>query len=230
MTPRGQMSRGGNSGPAIMMMPPHIRATFVPNPPLKPLPPLKKKRTLIWRGAMSEYLHMFEKGDPPKREATPTPQVLKKERQEKRRKEHEAELEPKIEEYRKEQRKLGGEYKGMNCYNALFVGRLAYEVTERKLLREMETFGPIKDIVIVKDEEGKSRGYAFIEYDHEEDMKRAYRAADGMRIEGRPVVVDVERGHTVPTWLPRRLGGGLGGTRYAMGKYLCANFVLLLFL
>lgn len=34
-----------------------------------------------------------------------------------------------------------------------------------------------------------------------------------MRIEGRDIVVDVERAHTVPSWLPRRLGGGLGGTR-----------------
>ena len=51
------------------------------------------------------------------------------------------------------------------------------------------------------------------EYEHEEDMKRAYRAVDGMKIENREVVVDVERGHTVPDWLPRRLGGGLGGTR-----------------
>ena len=34
-----------------------------------------------------------------------------------------------------------------------------------------------------------------------------------MKIEGRHIVVDVERGHTVPAFLPRRLGGGLGGTR-----------------
>jgi U1 small nuclear ribonucleoprotein len=43
-------------------------------------------------------------------------------------------------------------------------------------------------------------------------MKRAYRAADGMKIEGRYIVVDVERGHTVPTWC-RDDHGGLGGTR-----------------
>ena len=102
----------------------------------------------------------------------------------------------------------------MNCYNTLFVGRLAYEVSERKLLREMEAYGPVKDLKLVTDKAtGKSRGYAFVEYEHEEDMKRAYRAADGMKLEGRSIVVDVERGHTVPNWLPRRLGGGLGGTR-----------------
>jgi U1 small nuclear ribonucleoprotein len=102
---------------------------------------------------------------------------------------------------------------GGNAYNTLFVGRLAFEVNERKLLREMETFGPVKDIKLVSDKEGRSKGYGFVEYENEEDMKRAYRAADGMKIEGRDIVADVERGHTVPIWLPRRLGGGLGGTR-----------------
>ena len=33
---------------------------------------------------------------------------------------------------------------------------------------------------------------SFVEFEEEEAMKRAYRAADGMRIEGRHIVVDVE--------------------------------------
>ena len=41
----------------------------------------------------------------------------------------------------------------------------------------------------------------------------AYKHADGKKIDGRRVVVDVERGRTVKSWKPRRLGGGLGGTR-----------------
>jgi len=40
-----------------------------------------------------------------------------------------------------------------------------------------------------------------------------YKHADGKKIDGRRVLVDVERGRTVKGWLPRRLGGGLGGTR-----------------
>lgn len=47
---------------------------------------------------------------------------------------------------------------------------------------------------------GKSRGYAFIEFEHKNDMKTAYKMADGKRIEGKRVVVDVERGRTVPNW------------------------------
>jgi len=212
MSRKGQMSRGANSGPAVMMMPPHIRATFMPNPPLEQIPPLPKRRKTQISG-VQQFLKEFEKGKPKERVLKLTPQVLKKERKEQREKEHLKKLEPEIEAFRKDQQDFGGEYQGMNCYNTLFVGRLAFEVTERKLLREMEAFGPVKDIKLVRDKAGKSKGYGFVEYENEDDMKRAYRAADGIKIEGREIVVDVERGHTVPSWLPRRLGGGLGGTR-----------------
>lgn len=36
---------------------------------------------------------------------------------------------------------------------------------------------------------------------------------DGMKIEGKRILVDIERGRTVNTFRPRRLGGGLGTTR-----------------
>ncbi|KAL7473148.1 hypothetical protein ACHAXS_013572 [Conticribra weissflogii] len=255
MTPKGQMS-GNGSGPAIMMMPPHIRATFMPDPPLKHLPPLRrhapiaenyvtededdnntgtisKKETKIGPSGIAviptsfprlkkgcgltgvaSLLHHFERTPPPERKLNPTPKSLAETKRKARAKENEAKNAPFIEAYREEQRNSQGEFRNMNCYNTLFVGRLAYEVTERKLLREMEAYGPVKDLKLVTDKiTGKSRGFAFVEYENEEDMKRAYRAADGMRLEGRTIVVDVERGHTVPNWLPRRLGGGLGGTR-----------------
>lgn len=47
---------------------------------------------------------------------------------------------------------------------------------------------------------GKSRGYGFIEFEDKKDMKEAYKAADGRKIEARRVLVDVERGRTVETW------------------------------
>jgi U1 small nuclear ribonucleoprotein len=217
-TPRGNMTRGATSGPAVMLMPPHVRATFMPNPPLEQIPKVLHRRKHAWTG-VSAFVEKLEKTPPPERPPALTPAAMKEKRKSTEKQAYQQQLEPKVMAYRKEQRDYGGEFSGMNCYNTLFVGRLVYEVTERKLLREMETFGPVKDIQIVKEKQtGKSRGYAFVEYEHEEDMKRAYRAADGMKIEGRYIVVDVERGHTVPTWLPRRLGGGLGGTRLG-GKH-----------
>lgn len=47
---------------------------------------------------------------------------------------------------------------------------------------------------------GKPRGYAFIEFEHKNDMKSAYKMADGRKVENKRVTVDVERGRTVPNW------------------------------
>merc|ERR1719382_1302796 len=66
---------------------------------------------------------------------------------------------------------------------------------------------------MIYDQKGKPRGYAFIEYEHERDLKNAYKQGDGKKIDGRRVMVDVERGRTVEGWLPRRLGGGRGPGR-----------------
>lgn len=99
-------------------------------------------------------------------------------------------------------------------FKTLFVARINYDTSESKLRREFEVYGPIKKIIMISDmETGKPRGYAFIEYEHERDMHSAYKHADGKKIDGKRVLVDVERARTVKGWLPRRLGGGLGGTR-----------------
>ncbi|KAE8696202.1 U1 small nuclear ribonucleoprotein 70 kDa [Hibiscus syriacus] len=99
-------------------------------------------------------------------------------------------------------------------YKTLFVARLNYETSESRIKREFESYGPIKRVTLVTDKStNKPRGYAFIEYMHTRDMKAAYKQADGRKIDGRRVIVDVERGRTVPNWRPRRLGGGLGTTR-----------------
>ncbi|CAK9080048.1 unnamed protein product [Durusdinium trenchii] len=98
-------------------------------------------------------------------------------------------------------------------FKTLFVGRISYDTTEKKLKREFEVFGSIKKVRMVYDQKGKPRGYAFIEFDHERDLKNAYKQGDGKKIDGRRVMVDVERGRTVEGWLPRRLGGGRGPGR-----------------
>lgn len=40
-------------------------------------------------------------------------------------------------------------------------------------------------------------------------LAAAYKHADGKKIDGRRVLVDVERARTVKGWLPRRLGKSL---------------------
>ena len=105
-----------------------------------------------------------------------------------------------------------------DAYKTLFVARLSYDTAQHKLRREFEQYGPIKALRIVHDVAGEARGYAFIEYEREADMKDAYKRSDGRKIDGRRVVVDVERGRTVRKWRPRRFGGGLGNTRASRVK------------
>lgn len=46
----------------------------------------------------------------------------------------------------------------------------------------------------------------------------AYKDADGLKIRGRRILVDVERGRTVKGWKPMRLGGGLGASQSTRKK------------
>eukprot|EP00124_Ichthyophonus_hoferi_P004767 Ihof_evm1s571 gene=Ihof_evmTU1s571 len=105
------------------------------------------------------------------------------------------------------------EKKTTDPYKTLFVGRMSFETTESRLRRNLEQYGPIVKVTVLNGEDGKPRGYGFVEFEHERDMRMAYKHAEGMKIDGRRILVDVERGRTVKGWLPRRLGGGLGLTR-----------------
>jgi U1 small nuclear ribonucleoprotein len=101
-----------------------------------------------------------------------------------------------------------------DAYKTLFVARLSHDTTEDTLKAVFSDFGSVVSVKLVRDSlTGKSRGYAFVEFESETDLKRAFVDADAKKIDGRRVLVDVERGRTVSTWLPRRLGGGAGFKR-----------------
>jgi len=96
----------------------------------------------------------------------------------------------------------------------LFVARLDMGTTEDTLKREFGRFGKIKSLRLVRDVvTGISRGYAFIEYSHEEDMREAFFRTHRMNIDGRQIMVDFERERVMKTWIPRRFGGGIGGKK-----------------
>ncbi|GAP90044.1 putative U1 small nuclear ribonucleoprotein [Rosellinia necatrix] len=108
-------------------------------------------------------------------------------------------------------------------FKTLIVARLSYEANESDLEKEFGRFGPIERIRIITDTHAHERpnkkkkphrGYAFVVFDREKDMRAALEGCDGIRIKDRRIKVDVERGRTVKGWKPRRLGGGLGGRGY----------------
>ena len=103
----------------------------------------------------------------------------------------------------------------------IVVGRLNFETGEEKLRDEFKIYGKIKTVRLIRDREGKSRGYAFIEFESRREFLcktlmthlAAYKQANGKTIEGRQIMVDAEMGRMKEGWRPRRFGGGRGDTR-----------------
>uniref|UniRef100_A0A9J8D2K1 U1 small nuclear ribonucleoprotein 70 kDa n=1 Tax=Cyprinus carpio carpio TaxID=630221 RepID=A0A9J8D2K1_CYPCA len=196
-------------------LPPNLLALFAPRDPIPFLPqleklPHEKHHNQPYCGIAPFIRHFEDPRDapPPTRAETREERMERKRREKMERRQVVVETELKLWDPHNDPNAQG------DAFKTLFVARINYDTTESKLRREFEVYGPIKRIYIVYNKKtGKPRGYAFIEYEHERDMHSAYKHADGKKIDGRRVLVDVERGRTVKGWHPRRLGGGLGGTR-----------------
>lgn len=195
-------------------LPPNLLALFAPRDPLPYLPPPDKlpheKKSLPYAG-LSAFVGSFEN---PKDTPPPTRVETKEEKKERKCKERAEQVAYKLEQ----DLALWDPTNDANIYGdpfkTLFVARINYDTSESKLRREFDVYGPVKRVhMVVNRQSTKPRGYAFVEFDHERDMHAAYKHADGKKIDGRRVLVDVERGRTVKGWRPRRLGGGLGNTR-----------------
>lgn len=101
-----------------------------------------------------------------------------------------------------------------NPYTTLFVARLSYSTPESKILDFFSNYGRIRRLRLVRDKKtGKSKGYAFVEFEHERDFEKAYRRTHRCVIDGATILVDYERSRVMKGWKPRRLGGGLGGKK-----------------
>ncbi|XP_011092028.1 U11/U12 small nuclear ribonucleoprotein 35 kDa protein [Sesamum indicum] len=99
-------------------------------------------------------------------------------------------------------------------YCTLFVGRLSHLTTEDTLRKAMSEYGRVKNLRLVRHiVTGASRGYGFVEFETEKEMRRAYKDAHHTFIDDSEIIVDYNRQHLMPGWIPRRLGGGLGGKK-----------------
>ncbi|KAI8085122.1 uncharacterized protein BX664DRAFT_300853 [Halteromyces radiatus] len=192
-------------------LPPNLLKLFAPRPPLNHLPPLDKnpeKRIGAIVTGIAQYvpeLRNYDSSYVPWK----TAEEKRKEKIEQRKKKAEEQIAEGMAKYDpNNDPNIQGD-----PFHTLFVSHLSYKLNEEDLTQEFEIYGPIKHLRLVKGKDGQSRGYAFIEFEREKDMKAAYKDADGMKLFGRRIQVDVERGRTVKNWKPRRLGGGLGNTR-----------------
>ncbi|XP_053556482.1 U11/U12 small nuclear ribonucleoprotein 35 kDa protein [Bombina bombina] len=96
----------------------------------------------------------------------------------------------------------------------LFVSRLSPQTDEEKLKKAFSRYGDIKRLRLVRDlVTGFSKGYAFIEYQKESAIIKAYRDANKLVIDKNEIFVDYELERRLKGWIPRRLGGGFGGKK-----------------
>ena len=63
-----------------------------------------------------------------------------------------------------------------------------------------------KSYLVKSCQQYRARGVLRLHLILSQPIPAAYKHADGKKIDGRRVLVDVERGRTVKGWLPRRLG------------------------
>ncbi|THD18963.1 Small nuclear ribonucleoprotein U1 subunit 70 [Fasciola hepatica] len=194
-------------------LPPNLLALFAPRDPIPYLPPIEKHahhRKLPYTG-VAQFLGEFE--DPSE---TPAPVRIetREERKERKRKEKQEQANYKLEQDLALWNPKKNPNATSNPYNTMFVARLNYDTSESKLRREIEVYGRINQIVLVKNQKtGKPRGYAFVEFEHERDMHAAVKSLNNRRVDGMRILTDIERGRTRPDWRPRRLGKGLGKNR-----------------
>ena len=99
----------------------------------------------------------------------------------------------------------------------LYIGNLAFGVTQEALKEAFAPIGEIEEVVLVSDREtGRSRGFGFVTYKNDEDGDKAIAEMNGKEIEGRAIKVSEAR----PPGEGGSGGGGGGrGRRGGSGGY-----------
>jgi RNA recognition motif-containing protein len=90
----------------------------------------------------------------------------------------------------------------------LYLGNLAFSVTEDHLSEKLSEFGTVESVKIISDRDtGQSKGFGFAEMSSDSEAHAVIDALNGKDFNGRPLVVNVAR----PQERKPRGGGGGGG-------------------
>lgn len=76
----------------------------------------------------------------------------------------------------------------------IYVGNIAYRLSEDDLRELFEQFGEVTSVKIIKDTiTGRSKGFGFVEMSEKEDAEKAIAKLNGSEVEGRDIKVNVAR-------------------------------------
>lgn len=93
----------------------------------------------------------------------------------------------------------------------LYIGNLAFSVTEDALSERLSEFGQVESVKIITDRDsGQSKGFGFVEMGTDSEAQSAIDALNGTEFAGRAMKVNEAR----PQERGARGGGGGGGRRW----------------
>ncbi len=96
----------------------------------------------------------------------------------------------------------------------LYVGNLAYGVTDADLQRLFEAHGTVQSAQVIMDRDtGRSKGFGFVEMGSDAEAQAAIQALSGKEVDGRALTVNEAR----PKTEGGRGGGGGGRGGYGGG-------------
>jgi RNA recognition motif-containing protein len=76
----------------------------------------------------------------------------------------------------------------------IYVGNLAFDVTEEDLRKTFSTYGKITDVKVIKDREsGEPRGFGFVEMPAAAEARSAIKNLNGTELKGQTVKVSVAK-------------------------------------
>ena len=76
----------------------------------------------------------------------------------------------------------------------IYVGNLSFKVEEPELSKLFEEYGEVSSVKIITDKySGRSKGFAFVVMDNDEEAKNAINELNGKKVDGREVVVNEAR-------------------------------------
>lgn len=71
----------------------------------------------------------------------------------------------------------------------LYVGNLLYEITEDDLKELFGQYGTVASSTVIRFQDGRSKGFAFVEMESDEGAKQAIDGLNGHDYKGRKIVV-----------------------------------------
>jgi RNA recognition motif-containing protein len=78
--------------------------------------------------------------------------------------------------------------------NKLYVGNLAYSMTDASLQDRFAEFGAVQSAKVMTDRDsGRSKGFGFVEMDTSDSAQAAIRGLNGKMVDGRDMVVNEAR-------------------------------------